>query len=98
MKIKLIGGPNHGEEKEITIQTGNALYLPVKYENASYLGSKICDDSQCPDRGKHNVEIWRDTFYRLYEAVTFYKDGIIDKTQYHYKGESASPSLFEVNK
>ena len=81
--IKLVGGPNHGEERK-----GYAphLVIPVVYEHASYQGEANCRDHFCQIKEPHKHPYYKKNFNRIYQMVYFLIDG--EKVaEYHYVRE-----------
>lgn len=89
MKVELRGGPKDHDGKEIEVMGGQFVTIAVEYENASY--GETCKEFECPDRGKHKVEIWKTIFNRTYEITPCMtideKGGKTVKYYTDYRGE-----------
>lgn len=68
-KGKLVGGPNDLDQQAFTFEGGQYLIYPIMYETPSYVGEEVCQDSDCPKKGKHKIKIWKSIFQRKYEIV-----------------------------
>lgn len=83
MKIKLIGGPNHGEEVQ---GSASKFIIPVVYEHASYKGKINCFDPFCKKEKPHEHDNYSANFNRIYNLVSWFVGGK-EVTEYHYAGE-----------
>lgn len=87
MKVILRGGPLENDGKEMEIEGGSYIIVPVAYKTPSFRGRKICDRFGCPERGKHEYDDYQSIFRRKYEIVYTTNDKGELCREAHYRGE-----------
>ena len=85
-KVKLVGGPDHGKVVKVNV-VGAGYGEPVMYRHDSFVRTEVCNSAECPERGKHKVEVWNRMFIRNYKTRVSFK-GKKKIVEYHYCGES----------